>query len=145
MASKPPSSLQTKELSNSLGLSARVSLEVADGDTASALGSGDVAVLGTPRLIALCEEATCRVLDSLLDADQTSVATAVLFDHLAPVGVGASVIAEATLEKVAGRRLQFRVAAHLASTPSASLLAAGRVTRVVVERASFLAKTAEHR
>ena len=39
------------------GLSATVELVVGDADTAIALHSGEVAVLATPRLLALCEEA----------------------------------------------------------------------------------------
>ena len=41
-----------------VGLTSRVELIVTDADTAQALGSGDVPVLGTPRLIALAEAAT---------------------------------------------------------------------------------------
>ena len=37
-------------------------LVVGEADTARALGSGTVDVLGTPRLIALCEEASCRAI-----------------------------------------------------------------------------------
>ena len=48
------------------GLSARVSLVVDESDTALALRSGDVAVLATPRLIALCEEAACLAVDGTL-------------------------------------------------------------------------------
>ena len=42
---------------------------------------------------------------------QSSVATRVQFDHLAPVAVGSVVLAEATLVKVEGRRLIFTVSA----------------------------------
>ncbi|HEX3947255.1 MAG TPA: hotdog domain-containing protein, partial [Acidimicrobiales bacterium] len=87
------------------GLCARVSLTVGEPDTAASLGSGDVPVLGTPRLVALCEEASCRALDGHLGRGRTSVASRIRFDHLAPVPVGAVVVAEATLERVEGRRL----------------------------------------
>ena len=40
------------------GLSARVELTVTEADTAQSLGSGDVPVLGTPRVLALAETAT---------------------------------------------------------------------------------------
>ncbi|HEY7174039.1 MAG TPA: thioesterase, partial [Micromonosporaceae bacterium] len=40
------------------GLSARVELIVTDADTAQNLGSGDVPVLGTPRVLALAEAAS---------------------------------------------------------------------------------------
>ena len=118
------------------GLSARVSLVVADRDTARALRSGDVDVLATPRLIALCEEAACLAVDGKLDAGETSVGVRIQFDHLAPVATGSEVVAEAIVEKVEGRRLVFTVTA----TDAAGLVGAGKVTRVVVGRREFLAK-----
>jgi predicted thioesterase len=48
------------------------------------------------------------------------------------------VLAEATLVKVEGRRLTFTVSA--ARLEGGGLVGAGRVTRVVVDRAAFLAK-----
>lgn len=122
------------------GLSARVDLVVGQRDTALALGSGDVAVLATPRLIALCEEASCRAVQGRLGTGRTSVATRLQFDHLAPVAVGATVTAEATLERVEGRRLVFTLSATLRSDARSGLVGAGRLTRVLVDEAAFLAK-----
>lgn len=122
------------------GLSASVSLSVTETDTATSLRSGDVPVLGTPRLIALCEEASCRSLDGRLAQGCTSVASRVQFDHLVPVPVGSTVRAEATLEKVEGRRLVFTISVTLDAVDRAALVAAGRLTRVVVQRPAFLAK-----
>jgi fluoroacetyl-CoA thioesterase len=122
------------------GLSATVLLTVTEADTAECARSGDVPVLATPRLVALCEEASCRALDGRLGAGRTSVASRIQFDHLMPVGIGATVAAEATLERVEGRRLVFTVAATLRSDRHTALVAAGRVTRVVVERERFLDK-----
>jgi fluoroacetyl-CoA thioesterase len=118
------------------GLSAQVSLVVTDADTALAMGSGDVAVLATPRLIALCEEASCRALAGELEPGRTSVGVRVQVDHLAPVAVGSTVTAEATLERIEGRRLAFTVSV----TDAAGLVGAGRMTRVVVDAETFLAK-----
>lgn len=122
------------------GLSASVHMTVADTDTAEHLRSGDVPVLGTPRLVALCEEASCRAIDGRLGAARTSVASRLQFDHLAPVPIGARVTAEATLEKVEGRRLVFTLSVTLDADDRAGLVAAGRLTRVLVERPAFLAK-----
>jgi fluoroacetyl-CoA thioesterase len=122
------------------GRSARVDLEVTDGDTALAFSSGRVPVLATPRLIALCEQASCEVVASHLPPGRTTVATRVQFDHLAPVAVGATVTAEATLERVEGRRLVFTLSAVLRSDARSGLIGAGRLTRVVVDEAAFLAK-----
>jgi predicted thioesterase len=123
------------------GLTASVSLTVAEDDTALALGSGDVAVLATPRLITLCEEASCRAVEGRLGSGTTTVASRIRFDHLAPVGVGTAVTAEATLKRVEGRRLVFTVCARLGSDTDAGLVGAGQVTRVLVDKAKFLAKT----
>jgi predicted thioesterase len=116
------------------GLSARIELEVTEADTAEAFHSGTVPVLATPRLIALCEEASCNAIDGSLDERCTSVAKRLQFDHLAPVGVGGTVWAEATLDRIEGRRLVFT----LSVSESAGLVAAGKLIRVIVDRETFL-------
>ncbi len=118
------------------GLTATIDLVVSEDDTAVAFRSGSVAVLATPRLVALCEEAAVAAIDGELESGKTSVGMRVQFDHLAPTAVGAPVTAEATLEKVAGRRLTFTVSA---SDPR-GLIAAGKVTRVIVDEQHFLDK-----
>jgi predicted thioesterase len=118
------------------GLSGRAVLVVSEADTASAMGTGAVPVLSTPRLIALCEEATCLAVSSLLPEASTTVASRVQFNHLAAIRVGTALQAEATLYKVEGRRLTFTVSA----SDAAGLVGAGRVTRVVVDRDTFMAK-----
>ena len=118
------------------GLHATVEITVADSDTAASLGSGDVAVLGTPRVIALCEAASIAALDGAMEPGMTSVGMRVQLEHIAPTAVGAMVKAESNLEKVEGRRLTFTVSAR----EDGRLVAAGKVTRVVVNRDDFLAK-----
>jgi predicted thioesterase len=103
-------------------------------DTALALRSGDVEVLGTPRLIALMEEAALGAVSGHLPKGHTTVAMRVQVDHLAPTNVGSSVAAEATLEKVEGRRLTFTVSV----SDDCGLVAAGKVTRVLVDTERFL-------
>jgi len=109
---------------------------VGTSDTARALGSGDVDVLGTPRMVALCEEATCVALEGTLSEGNTSVGMRVQIDHLQPTPVGSEVVAEAVLEKIEGRRLTFTVSA----SDAGGLVAAGKVTRVVVDRGRFMSK-----
>lgn len=118
------------------GLSAEVELVVADADTAIALRSGSVPVLATPRVVALCEEATVKAVAGELDPQQTTVAMKVQLDHLAPTGVGHKVAAEATVEKVSGRRITFTVSVN----DERGLVAVGRVTRVLVDVDRFLDK-----
>ncbi len=116
------------------GLSARIELTVTETDTAEAFHSGSVPVLATPRLVALCEEASCKAIDESLPENFTSVAKRVQFDHLVPVAVGGKVWAEATLDRIEGRRLVFT----LSVSESAGLVAAGKLVRVIVDRDTFL-------
>ena len=118
------------------GLTATVSLLVTEADAAPALGTGDVPVLATPRVVLLAERATVRAVEGEIPAGHTTVGYRIQLDHLAPVAVGEEVVAEATLESIAGRRLTFRVSVKHRE----DLVAAGRVTRAVVDRARFLAK-----
>ena len=118
------------------GRSAALELVVTDEDTAVAARSGDVPVLATPRILALCEEACCVAVGPALVEGETTVGMRAQLDHVAPVRVGSTVRAEVTLEKVEGRRLSFTVSVSDAS----GLVAAGRVTRVVVRRDEFLEK-----
>jgi predicted thioesterase len=60
----------------------------------------------------------------------------VQLDHLAPTNVGSTVTALATLEKVEGRRLTFTVSV----SDEKGLVAAGKITRVAVDRERFLKK-----
>lgn len=120
------------------GLTASAELVVGQDDTAIALGTGDVPALATPRVVRLAEHATVLAVEGQVDEAHTTVGYRVQLDHLAPVAVGARVRAEALLESVEGRRLTFRVAVH----DGIGLVAAGRLTRVVVERARFMEKAA---
>ncbi len=116
------------------GLVGVAKLEVTDDDTAVAMHSGEVAVLATPRVVALAEEASCNAVAGHLAPGETSVGMRVQLDHLAPSAVGSHVRAEATLESVEGRRLTFKVAIE----DERGLVAAGKVTRVVVDAERFL-------
>jgi predicted thioesterase len=118
------------------GLSASVSLTVTDADTAVALGSGDVPVLATPRLVALAEAATVAAISAHLSPGDTSVGTRVELDHRAATPVGATVTAEAHLATVDGRRLRFEVGVR----DGTGTVAEGRVERVVVDRDRFVAR-----
>lgn len=111
-------------------------MTVSDADTARSLGSGDVDVLGSPRLIALCEEAAVAAVSNSLEPGITTVGMRVQFDHLQPTAIGVDVLAEAVLERIDGRRLVFTVSA---SDPG-GLVAAGKLTRVLVDLERFMGK-----
>jgi predicted thioesterase len=128
--------LACRAVNIAIGLKGEARLVVGEGDTALALGSGDVEVLGTPRLVALIEQATVEALTGVLEPGQSSVGMRVQIDHLQPTPVGAEIVAEAHLEKIEGRRISFTVTA----SDSGGLAAAGKVTRVIVDIDRFMSK-----
>lgn len=115
------------------GRSASISFTVDEGATARALGSGDVAVLGTPKVVALVEEAAVAAVAGSLPEGRTTVGTNVTLDHLRPSHVGATVVANAVLTAVDGKRLSFAVKL----TEGEAVAARGTHTRFVVDRKGF--------
>jgi predicted thioesterase len=116
------------------GLTARADLVVGQQDTAIALGSGDVPVLGTPRVLALAEAATVSALDGVLPPGRTTVGTRVELRHRAPTAAGRTVTADAILIGVDGRKLTFDITVR----DGDDVVATAVVERVVVDRDRFL-------
>lgn len=110
-----------------------IELVVGQGDTARALGSGDVDMLGTPRVVALCEQAAVSALGDSLPEGQTSVSSWMEVSHKAPSRVGATVVAEAVLMGVHGRRLEFSVVVREGDVE----VAHAKHRRVLVDRETF--------
>jgi fluoroacetyl-CoA thioesterase len=120
------------------GQTTTLQFDVTEADTAAAVGSGDLPVLGTPRLLAWCEAATCAAVADSLDPGSTTVGTRVSFEHLAASPVGEQVEVTASIAYVDGRLVRFSVAAsHVAD---GKVVGTGEVTRVVVDRERFLAR-----
>ena len=117
---------------------ASLTFVVGDDDTALAVGSGSLPVLGTPRLLAWLEAATCACLDPLIPDGSTSVGTRVQVEHLAASPVGASVEVSASSAYEDGRLYRFTVSAR--DTSSGKVVAAGEITRVVVDVERFLSR-----
>jgi fluoroacetyl-CoA thioesterase len=125
-------------MSLQVGLSATLERVVGEEDTAAALGSGSLAVLATPRLLAWCEAATCAALADVLEEGRTSVGTRVTLEHVAPSPVGALVSVSASIVHVDGKLVRFTVAAR----QRGKLVGSGEVTRVVVDAERFRARVA---
>jgi len=130
------------------GLRSVVRIVVADTDTAVAMGSGDVPVLGTPRLLALAEAAAAAAVRPGLEPGQTSVGTSAVLEHNRPSPVGAEVVVEAELAEVDGRRLVFRFTARHKRLPGSPadhnvIVGAGTLERAIVDRDRFVSR-AQH-
>lgn len=122
----------------STGQQATVTHTVGEADTALAVGSGDLPVLGTPRLLAWAEEATCAALAAYLPAERSSVGTRVQLEHVGASPVGAEVRVSATVVYSDGRLVRFEVVAE--QGPDEKVVGHGEVTRVVVDRDRFLSR-----
>jgi fluoroacetyl-CoA thioesterase len=123
-----------------VGLRATVRATVTEADTAEAMGSGDVPVLATPRLLALAEAASIAAVGPSLGAGLTSVGTSVSLEHRRASPLGAEVDVEAELTDVDGQRLVFSFIARAADTAEDVVIGAGTVERVVLDRARFIAR-----
>lgn len=130
----------TPTASNSLAAS--LTFTVGDNDTAIAVGSGTLPVLGTPRLLAWCEAATCAALEPTLGEGSTSVGTRISMEHVGASPVGQRVEITASATYVDGRLHRFTVAArHVGSSGEpGKVVGTGEVTRVVVDTEKFLAR-----
>jgi predicted thioesterase len=105
-------------------------------DTAAVLGSGDVPVLGTPRVVALVEAASVAAVRDALEPTQTTVGVHIDLEHLRPSAVGATVEAQAMLDAGDGNRLEFAVSV----TQDGREVARGRLERQIVDRERFLSR-----
>jgi fluoroacetyl-CoA thioesterase len=119
------------------GLRAEVLVMVEHEDTAIRVGSGDVPVLGTPRLLSFAEGTTVKAVQPYLEPGQTSVGTKIRLEHLRPSPVGMHVEVSAELIEVDGRRLVFSV---MAVDKTGTVVATGTIERAVVDRERFLAR-----
>ena len=102
--------------------------------TATALGSGDLLVLATPKVVALVEEAAVAAIAGLVADTDTTVGSHIDVDHLAPTPIGGTVVATATVVAIKGRRLDFEATV----TEGDVLVAKATHVRYIVNRESFM-------
>ncbi|HSA89543.1 MAG TPA: thioesterase family protein [Burkholderiales bacterium] len=118
------------------GLSGEASIVVGEEHTAPRVGSGRVHVLATPVMINLFEAAALAAIEHLLPAGYQSLGTHLDVRHVAATPVSMKVNATATVTKVEGRTVTFRLEAH----DEKDLIGDGIHERVVVNVAKFDAR-----
>ena len=118
------------------GLKHQSVMVVNEGNTAEFIGSGDMAVLATPAMVALIENAAMMAVALHLEEGDTTVGSMISTSHLKPSKVGRSISAIAELTEVEGRKLTFKISAYDGDT----LIGEGDHVRFVVNREKFLAK-----
>ena len=109
------------------GLSARSAATVAAGNTAAAMGSGDLAVFATPAMVALMENAAMTAVAGELPEGATTVGSEMNVTHIKPSGLGAEITATAVLAEVGARDAE-------------GLIGEGIHIRYIVDREKFMAK-----
>ena len=118
------------------GLSYTSRVEVALGNCAVTLGSGDLEVFATPAMVALMENAAMNAVAEALPEGSTTVGAAMNTSHIKPSGIGAEVSATATLTSVEGRKLTFEVVA----SDNEGVIGEGTHVRYVVDREKFMSR-----
>jgi predicted thioesterase len=115
------------------GLRGEAFLTVGEEHTAPRVGSGAIHVLATPVMINLFEAAALAAVEQLLPPGHQSLGTVLQVRHIAATPVGMRVTASATVERIDGRTIYFRVEAH----DEREVIGDGTHERVVVNVEKF--------
>jgi len=115
------------------GLRGEAFLTVGEEHTAPRVGSGAIHVLATPVMINLIEAAALAAVEQRLPEGHQSLGTVLNVRHIAATPVGMRVTASATVERVEGRTIHFRVEAR----DEREVIGDGTHERVVVNVEKF--------
>ena len=115
-----------------IGLFSKQEYIVSKEDTAINQKSGEVKVLGTPRLLAMMEEVSFKSVS--LPEGYVSVGFLMNIQHLKPSFIGEKVIIESTLIKQDNKKLIFSI---ICKNDKGEEIGKGECTRVIVEKVKF--------
>ena len=118
------------------GLHGTSQMIVGTNDTAPRVGSGKIAVMATPVMINLIEEAALAAIEDLLPDGMQSLGTHLDVSHIAATPTGMRATATATVTAVEGRTVHFDVEA----SDERDVIGRGTHTRVVVTAEKFVAR-----
>lgn len=118
-----------------LGISTMV---VRPGDTGLAHGSSDLPILATAFLITLCESAANSAIGEFLEKGETTVLATFTARVHSSVGIGDEIRSSVTCDSYENNILTFTCEIHDSERLVASII----MERQVVERVSFLARSA---
>ena len=111
---------------------------VSDNNTAEALGSGGLAVFGTPYLAAMMEKAAFNYLKEVLPEGKSSVGTVVKVNHTSPTPTGLQVSVRVRLSSISenGKLFDFEMEAF----DETGSIGSGTHQRAVISTEKFLEK-----
>jgi len=123
------------------GMVLKKDFNVTRDDTARKIGSGGLEVLATPILVTWVENSAYDLAQLCLDDEQTTVGVHVDINHMAATPVGMKVRIKVFLEKVDGRKLDFKVEAW----DTVQKISEGRHQRFIVNKTQFMQKVLQKR
>jgi len=126
---------RTSEIVGSVGFSTML---VRPGDCAVAIGLGDLPIVATSHLINVMESAALAAVADFLEAGETTRLTHIDLEVIEAVGIGASIRATAKCAEIVARDIDFECDIYEGDR----LIARANMKRAVLERVSFLARTA---
>ena len=118
------------------GLTHTSQLTVNEAVTAITMGSGDMPVLATPAMMALMENAAMLAVAPHLPEGCTTVGGHIASSHLRPSRIGDTVTATATVTRIDGKKIEFKVEAHCGEV----LLGEGSHLRFIVNKEKFMSR-----
>ena len=119
-----------------IGIKGTGSVLVEQGNTAFAMGSGQLPVFATPAMIALMEKTASESIQNYLEDGYGSVGTKLEVKHSSATPLGMEVHCESELLTIDGRRLVYSVKAF----DKAGLIGEGMHERFLIKNESFLKK-----
>lgn len=122
-----------------IGTKHEVTIKVTDEVTAAKMKSGSLAVLATPYMVALMEQAAAELCEKFTQEGISTVGTALNIKHLAPTPVGCEVKAVAELLSFDGRKAEFKVEAY----DEVGLIGEGTHERFTIKIDKFMEKAKE--
>jgi len=119
------------------GIIGTQTITVTEEQTAKHLGSGELAVFGTPFMIALMENTAYKSVQPHLEEGQGTVGTLLNVKHVAATPVGMDVRCETRLIEIDRKRLVFEVKAY----DACGLIGEGLHERFIISDQKFMEKT----
>lgn len=126
---------RTNEIVGAVGFS---SMLIRPGDCSVAMGLGDLPIAATSHLVNVMESAALTAIAEFLDIGETTRLVKIDLDVLEASGIGAEIRATATCAESIGREIIFDCEIY----DGDRLVSRATMKRAVVERVSFLARTA---
>ena len=106
-------------------------------NSAENMGSGDLAVLSTPSLVAFMENAAKNYLNKFLPEEMGSVGSNININHIAPTLIGKSITGRGKItEVIKEKKIKFSIEAY----EKDKKIGDAEHTRVIINNTKFLEK-----